>query len=204
MSFFNFMKIISYVPLRIIFPTKVINKDKYFKEKAIICSNHYASEDVLIIAQRFLWGQCRCVGKEELFKNKAIAWFLEKMGGISIKRGESDMTAYKKIVQVLRDGKQLLIFPEGTRNKEGTPEMLPFQQGASSFAIKSKSPIIPMVYHKPLKPFRRNYLMVGDPVDLSKFSELPSHEAREKATEYLYEQMSNLKKELAEIVEKKK
>lgn len=204
MTFFNFIKVISYLPLRIIFPTKVINKDKYFKEKAVICVNHYASEDVLIVSQRFLWGKCRCVGKEELFENKFVAWFLEKMGGISIKRGESDMTAYKKIVQVLRDGHQLLIFPEGTRNKEGTPEMLPFQEGASSFAMKCKCPIIPMVFHKPLKPFRRDYLMVGDPIDLSAFSEFPSHEARAKATEFLYEQMSNLKKELAEMVEKKK
>lgn len=204
MSFFNFVKIISYIPLRIIFPTKVINKDKYFKEKAIVCVNHYKSEDVLILAQRFLWGKCRCVGKEELFKSKTVAWFLEKMGAISIKRGESDMAAYKKIVQVLKDGKQLIIFPEGTRNLSGSHEMLPFQQGAASFAIKSKAPIIPIVYHKPLKAFHRNYLMVGDPIDLSSFADLPSHEAREKATEYLYQQMTNLKNELAEIVNKEK
>ena len=82
--------------------------------------------------------------------------------------------------------------------------MQPFQVGAVSFAMKGNAPIIPIVYHKPPKPFRRNYMIVGDPILLDDYKELPSHEAREKATEYLYNQMSELKLKLAEIVEGKK
>lgn len=204
MSLFNVLKVITYLPFRLIFPTKIIDKDKYFKEKAVVCVNHYSSYDVLILAMRFLWGKCRCVAKEELFKSKFSAWFLTKCGGISIKRGESDMQAYKKIMAVLKDEKQLIIFPEGTRNKAGTFEMLPFQVGAVSFAMKGNAPIIPIVYHKPPKPFKRNYMMVGDAIDLSEFKSMPSHEAREKATEYLYQKMTELKVKLADIVDNKK
>lgn len=204
MSFFNVLKVLSYIPLRIVFPTKIIGKEKYFKEKAVVCVNHYSSYDVLVLASRLLWGKCRCVGKEELFTSKFSAWFLTKCGAISIKRGESDMAAYKKIVSVLKEDHQLIIFPEGTRNLAGTPEMLPFQVGAASFAMKGNAPIIPIVYHKPLKPFRKNYMMIGDTISLDDFKDLPSHEAREKATEYLYKQMSELKSELSDIVESKK
>lgn len=204
MSFFNFLKVVTYIPLRLVFPTKIIDKEKYFKEKAVVCVNHYSSYDVLILASRFLWGKCRCVGKEELFKSKFSEWFLTKCGAISIKRGESDMTAYKKIIKVLKDDNQLVIFPEGTRNLAGTPEMQPFQVGAVSFSMKGNAPIIPVIYHKPPKPFRKNYMIVGDPILLDDYKELPSHEAREKATEYLYNQMSELKLKLAEIVEGKK
>ena len=40
MSFFNVLKVLSYIPLRIVFPTKIIGKEKYFKEKAVVCVTH--------------------------------------------------------------------------------------------------------------------------------------------------------------------
>lgn len=203
MSFFNFIKVVTYLPLRLVYPVKIFNKERYFKDKAVVCCNHYKSEDILILASRLLWGSCRCVAKEELFESKLSAKFLSKCGAVSIKRGESDMSAYKAIMKVLKQGEQLIIFPEGTRNKEGTPEMAYFQEGAASFAIKGNAPIIPIVYHKPLKPFRRNYMYIGESIDLSSYSELPSHEAREKATEYLYQEMSKMKKDFDEFVQNK-
>lgn len=200
MSFFNFVKVVTYLPLRVVFPVKVFNKKNYFKDKAVVCCNHYKSEDVLVLASRLLWGSCNCVAKEELFESKLSAKFLSMCGAVSIKRGESDMSAYKAIMKVLKQDKQLIIFPEGTRNKAGTPEMAYFQEGAASFAIKGKAPVIPIVYHKPLKAFKRNYMWIGEPIDLSPFADLPSHEAREKATEYLYSEMSKMKKDFDEFV----
>jgi len=204
MSFFSFLKVITYLPLRVIFPVKLIGKENFNYEKAVICCNHYSAMDVVVIASRLLKGGCYCVGKEETFKTKPVKWLFNKCGAIAIKRGESDIQAFKKILKVLREGKQLLIFPEGTRNKAETPEMLEFQYGAAMFAIKTSSPVIPLVYHKKLRPFRRNYLMVGEPFSMSEFEELPSKEAREIGTKYLYEKMSALKKNLDESLEKSK
>lgn len=204
MSFFNFIKVVTYLPFKIIFPTKVYGKEKYFDDKSIVCVNHFSSMDSVVLASKLIWGECRCVAKEELFDSKISAWFLTKCGAISIRRGESDISAYKRILGVLREGKQLIIFPEGTRNKLSNTELLPFQSGTASFAMKSNSPIIPVVYYRHLKPFKKNYMLIGDTIDLSEFKDLPSHESREKATEYLYEKMSALKLELEDIVENKK
>lgn len=204
MSFFNFIKVVTYLPFKIIFPTKVYGKEKYFDGKSIVCVNHFSSMDSVVLASKLIWGECRCVAKEELFDSKISAWFLTKCGAISIRRGESDISAYKRILGVLREGKQLIIFPEGTRNKLSNTELLPFQSGTASFAMKSNAPIIPVVYYRHLKPFKKNYMLIGDTIDLSEFKDLPSHESREKATEYLYEKMSALKLELEDIVENKK
>lgn len=204
MSFFNFIKVVTYLPFKIIFPTKVYGKEKYFDDKSIVCVNHFSSMDSVVLASKLIWGECRCVAKEELFDSKISAWFLTKCGAISIRRGESDISAYKRILGVLREGKQLIIFPEGTRNKRSNTELLPFQSGTASFAMKSNAPIIPVVYYRHLKPFKKNYMLIGDTIDLSEFKDLPSHESREKATEYLYEKMSALKLELEDIVENKK
>ncbi|MBQ7652747.1 MAG: 1-acyl-sn-glycerol-3-phosphate acyltransferase [Clostridia bacterium] len=203
MSFFNFIKIISYLPLRLVFPVKVIGKENFSREKAVICCNHYSAADVVVIASRLMWGECCCVGKEETFRNKFVGKLFTKCGAIAIKRGESDLAAFKKILKVLRDGKQLLIFPEGTRNKAETPNMLPFQDGAAMFAVKTDSPVIPLVYQRKLRPFRRNYLLVGEKLDLSRFKDLPSKDAREQGTAFLYEKMSEMKAELDKKYAKK-
>ena len=204
MSFFNFIKIVFYLPVRIAFPVKIVGKENFDNEKAVICCNHYSAADVVVIASRLMWNNCCCVGKEETFRNKFVGKLFTKCGAIAIKRGESDLSAFKKILKVLRDGKQLLIFPEGTRNKAETPQLLPFQEGAAVFAIKTQSPVIPMVYQRKLRPFRRNLLLIGEKLDMSRFDELPSKDAREAGTAYLYEKMSELKAQADEMTRKKK
>lgn len=204
MSFFNFIKIISYLPLRLVFPVKIIGKENFDNEKAVLTCNHYSAADVVVIASRLLWGNCCCVGKEETFRNKIVGWLFTKCGAISIHRGENDMEAFKRILQVLKDGKQLLIFPEGTRNRDETPMPAPFQEGAALFACRTDSPVIPMVYQRKLRPFKRNYLMIGKKIDMSEFKGKGSKGAREEGTAYLYKVTCDMKRELDEMVARKK
>lgn len=203
MSFYNFVKIVGWLPLSILYPTKVYGKENYNRDKAVLCCNHYGSTDVVIVSQKLLWGSCHCVGKEELFRHKASAWFLRKLGAIAVRRGESDLQAFRSIMQVLNSGEQLLIFPEGTRNKAGTPELQPLQPGAAVFALKAQCPIIPMVLHAKAKPFRRSYMMIGTPMDMSVYADMPAKEARVKATEDLAATMGRLKMQLDATVEQK-
>jgi len=204
MSFFNFFKVLTAPLMWVLFPTKVFGKEKYYREKAVVCCNHYSGLDVAIIGHEFLWGGCYCIAKEELFHNKFVAWFLRKSGAISIRRGESDVQAYRASLKVLSEGNQLIIFPEGTRNKPDNKELQPLLPGAVTFALKGECDIIPMVIHGKVKPFHRAYLLVGDPIKLDAFKDMSAREAREGATKVLYEAMSGLKKELDQMLEAKK
>lgn len=204
MSFFNFFKVITAPLMWVLFPTKVYGKENYFKEKAVVCCNHYSGLDVAIIGHQFLWGGCYCIAKEELFHNKFVAWFLRKSGAISIHRGESDLAAYRASLKVLADGHQLIIFPEGTRNRPDNMQLQPLLPGAVTFALKGECDILPMVIHKKPKPFRRVYMMVGNPIKLDEFKEMSPKDAREGATAVLYETMSRMKAELDEMVTAKK
>lgn len=204
MSFFNFFKIITFPLVRLLFPTKVYGKENYTKINSIVCCNHFDAMDVAILANRFLWGECNCVAKEELFRNKLIGAILRKSGAISVNRDESDLVAYRKILAVLKEGKQLIIFPEGTRNTTGTRDIQPIMPGTATFALKAACPIIPMVLHHKPKAFKRNYMLVGKPITMEAFASLDSKEAREKGTDFLYAEMCRLKHELDAIVEDKK
>ena len=192
----------------LIHPTKVFNKEKFYSESAIVCCNHYASSDVIIVAEKLFKKEINCLAKAELFKGKFSSWFLTKLGAIKVNRGTPEVSVHKEILRRLKNGKQILIFPEGTRNRAGTHEMAEFRSGAGVYAMKAKVPIVPLMFHHQSKPFRRNYLIVGDPIDLSEFYGKNMHDVKDAVAALLHEKMEALHLELdrkvAEMTAKKK
>ena len=47
--------------------------------------------------------------------------------------------------------------------------MLPLKYGSSMFSIKTKTPVLPMVFLKKPKLFRKNYLVIGQPFELNEY-----------------------------------
>ncbi len=158
-----------YLPLRILFPTRVIGRKNICKGKTIIICNHRTLMDpilLLILIPRRL----SLMGKKELFDSAFKNWFLRIMGAYPIDRSGADITAIKNTLYLLKKGKAVVIFPEGTRNKGGEDEdMLKLKNGVSMLSIKSGSPIIPMYFEKKIKLFRMNKLYIGESFELSKF-----------------------------------
>ena len=185
-----------------------MNKEKFTEESAVVCCNHYASSDVVIVAAKLFRKELNVLAKAELFKGKFVSWFLTKLGAIKVNRGAPEVSVHKEILKRLKAGKQLLIFPEGTRNLAGTHEMADFKSGAGVYAMKAKVPIIPLMFHHQSKRFKRNYLIVGDKIDLSDFYGKNMHEVKEDVAAYLHEKMEALHLELdrkvAELTAKKK
>ncbi len=56
--------------------------------------------------------------------------------------GGADVGAFKKMFKVLKEGHSVLIFPEGTRSKDGKPGKA--QGGAGLIACKSRVPVVPV------------------------------------------------------------
>lgn len=204
MSFFNFCKVLAAPLMWLIFPTTVYGRENYSRDKAVICCNHYSGLDVAVIGQQFIWGKCYCLAKKELFSHKAIAWFLRKSGAISIDRGEVDVAAFRTSMSVLSEGKQLIVFPEGTRNRPDNPTLQPLLPGAVTFALKGDCDIIPMVVSGKIRPFHRTYLAVGPRLSMAQFKDIGAHAAREAATQYLFETLSRMKADLDATVAAKR
>ena len=197
---YRFLRWLASPFISLIHPTTVINKEKFSLESAVVCCNHYASSDVLIVASKLFKKELNVLGKAELFKNKFSSWVLTKMGAIKVNRGTPEVSVHKEILKRLKRGSQILIFPEGTRNKAGTHEMAEFKSGAGVYAIKAKVPIIPLMFHHQSKAFHRNYLIVGDPIDLSAFYGKNMHDVKDEVAAYLHDKMEDLHKELDQKV----
>lgn len=197
MSFFNVFKVLTAPIVWLVFPLKVVGKQNFPKKQPVVlCCNHYSGLDIALIANRFLWGHCRCIAKEELFHSRFVAWFLRKCGAISIRRGESDIAAFRAANEVLQQGEPLVIFPEGTRNADPQGDLQPLQAGAVTFAVRNGCPIVPMMFLRKVRPFRRTVLVVGQPIDTAPFAAMHPKEARTQATALLDDTMRALHAEL--------
>ncbi|MBP3581298.1 MAG: 1-acyl-sn-glycerol-3-phosphate acyltransferase [Clostridia bacterium] len=123
-----------YLPVSILFPTKVINKKRMpIGRKCIATSNHYSNLDPLIYNFRFV-KKFKFLAKKELFKTKLSAWFFRSIGAIRVDRNQVSPSVFKECLKQLKNDKQLFIFPEGTRNKQDTEEMGVIYSGVITFA----------------------------------------------------------------------
>ncbi len=108
----------------------------------IICANHSSYFDFLMLAAvcprriYFLAG-------EVFFQKWQWKWLVKITKQIKVDRNSKDKSELiKKVVEYLKEGKVIGIFPEGTRSADG--KIHDFYNGAVKIALKSEVPIIPV------------------------------------------------------------
>ncbi len=163
----SFLKFLLYIPFWIMFPTFFKGKKNVPKGKVIFVANHRSNMDIVVLNMALLRNQ-KMLAKKELFKNKLVGGFFKRMGCIPVDRGQTDLNAIKLSLNVLKKGKILTIFPEGTRNRTNA-ELGEVKTGACMLAIKAKSPIVPVWIKKKPKLFCFNVLRFGKPFTLEEF-----------------------------------
>lgn len=112
----------------------------------LLLSNHRSIIDPCIIEIALqdtnilgLW-----VAKKELYYSFFFGLFVRNGGAILLDRGSSKMSPFFKAIKAgLSDGASIFVFPEGTRNKEGT-DLEEFKEGSRIIAVKNRLPILPV------------------------------------------------------------
>lgn len=187
--------LITFLYIRIVFPCKVVGKQNFEKRKpVIVVCNHRSNVDVLYL-QEYLPEKKFFLAKKELFKNKVFSWIIKTGGAVPIDRQNIDFGAIKTSLQILKNQKKLVIFPEGMRNKTGD-DLQALKNGAAMLAIKAKVDILPMYIQKRGKAFRRNKLIVGKAFSLAEFYDQKlSAEVLDKASKIIAENLDKIKQE---------
>lgn len=131
---------------------------------AIAASNHIHLADpvFLYFAQK---RQLRFMAKAELFRNPILGWICKGYGAFPVERGTGDTESINTAEQVLREGKVLGIFPEGTRSKDGRVGR--GKTGTIYIAHQTGAPIYPIAVFSQksaLKIGSRYTIACGDPV----------------------------------------
>ena len=124
--------------------------------------------------------QFRIMAKKELFYIPFMGWHLWRAGNFPIDRSEPRRTAQslKKVIEGVKAGKSLAVFPEGTRSPDG--RLQEFKAGAFKIAMRAGVPIVPVTIrgtHKLLPKHSlaprpgRIEVLISDSIDTTQFTE---------------------------------
>lgn len=148
---------------------KVIGKENFPKEGGVLlCSNHIDNLDppvVGITCPR----PVHFMAKEELFEMPILKGLIPKLNAFPVKRGMSDRKAMRKALSLLKEGRVVGLFPEGTRSKDG--ELQEGLAGAGFFALRGNADVMPCAIIGPYKPLRPLKVVYGKPIDMTPYRE---------------------------------
>lgn len=156
--------------VRLLFPARVEGLENLPEGGMLLCPNHTSDVDPLVITAALpVNSRLHFMGKAELFQNPLLNWFFRKLGGFPVQRGGSDITAVKTAIQVLKDGDNLMIFPEGTviRNGIGHADGLPAhaKAGIAVIGVRTGAAMIPVFVSQGKKLFHRTRVVFGKPYE---------------------------------------
>jgi 1-acyl-sn-glycerol-3-phosphate acyltransferase len=189
---------------RAVFGLKVTGKELIPRSGAvIIASNHVSYSDPPVVGSA-VPREVYFLAKEELFVNPAFGWLICRYNAIALRRAVGDIGAVRKAVELLKQGKAILMFPEGTRSLGG--RLLRPKPGLGLIACMAGAAVVPAYVTGTDKLgrvlLRRTNLAVsfGEPVEAATFGDRTggSRERYQELTEEVMKRIEDLARKVGE------
>lgn len=172
--------------LRVFWPTKITGLENIPESGgAVVASNHLAVVDSFFLPAR-VKRRIVFLAKSEYFtgrgvKGKFKKWFMSGTGQYPVDRsgGSAGQAALNTGIRLLREGKLLGVYPEGTRSPDG--RLHKGKTGVARMALEGRVPIVPvaMIGTDKVNPIgskmwwpKRIEIRIGKPLDLSRYDGL--------------------------------
>jgi 1-acyl-sn-glycerol-3-phosphate acyltransferase len=139
---YSFLRLLVKACVFILIDIKVTGRDNVPKSgRLLVVSNHLSVGDPVLIGV-FLGRKPHFMAKEEIFKNKMASYLLRYLGTFPVYRGASSRDALRKAIVILKEGKALGMFPEGSRSVQN--ELQSALPGTALIASHHHSPVLPI------------------------------------------------------------
>jgi 1-acyl-sn-glycerol-3-phosphate acyltransferase len=182
---YGFLRVVGLSVLVPVYRLKTVGTENVPAEgPVVLASLHRSNWDSLAVGVR-LRRRMRPMAKIELMRAPVLGWLLRHGGAFPVRRGETDTQAIASALSILRAGGLLLMFPEGTRNRDGRAEVQP---GAARIALQAGAAIVPVAVlntdrARLLPPrFPQFRVAYGPPLDVSDLAGVPLRAAAVEAT----------------------
>lgn len=188
MTVYDFAKSVVYGVFKPLYRVEASGKENIPDNGGVLlCSNHINNLDPILVGM-MVPRPVYFMAKEELFKVPVLGKLVPHLNAFPVKRGMSDREALRKGLAILKEGKVLGLFPEGTRSKTG--ELGKGLAGAGFFALRTDVQIVPCAIIGPYKPFNKVRVVYGKPIDLTGLRE--NKGTAEQATELIMSEIRKL------------
>ena len=127
----------------------------------IVASNHISFWDPPLVGSAAV-RELNFLAKEELFRTPVLGPLIRTFNAIPIRRGVADLSGLTRAMDVLRAGRALIMFPEGTRARDG--ELHEPRPGVGMLAVATDARVVPVYISGSNQPgkwlFRRGKVRV--------------------------------------------
>lgn len=194
--FYDFVKITAAIPGLLWFRPKRIYVNEKAKKKikggALLISNHSTNIDPIILMFAVYYRRHHFIATKEVFDTKIKRFLFENFHCIEIDRDNFGMNIFRNIIDLLKSGKLVVMFPEGHVTK--AEEVQKFKSGMVLMAVSSKKPIVP-VYIKVRKSiWHRQCIVFGEPINpVEVLGTMPSLADMDRIADILREKEIELK-----------
>ena len=122
------------------FRLRIYGIEHFSPGAAVIVANHASFMDPAVLSISCL-EEVSFLAKQSLFKVPLLGFIIRKLNSYPVAQGASDAAVFRLMIELLGQGKKLLLFPEGRRSSDG--QLLPLQRGLSFIVQKAGCRVIP-------------------------------------------------------------
>ena len=185
---------------KIFYRLKIYGLEHYYPRGAVIAANHTSFLDPPIVS--VCWPEeVHFLARETLFKNRFFGGLIRNLNTHPVSGDAGDIGVMKTIISLLEQGKKVVLFPEGTRSRDG--ELKPLKAGISMLVSRTKTAIIPVYIDGAYQAWNRAQkfprlfgkvsCVFGTPITWESFSHLDRKEAQKQIAEKLTDSILGLK-----------
>ena len=172
-KFYRFARALVWPFTSLIYPYKVINREKADIDGGfIIAANHLSNLDPFFLAYSLRKRMIHFMAKEEILKNGFLRLIAKISQIVPVNRGTADLKAMRACMNVIKEGGNVGIFPQGTRTPED-PKPESALPGTGLIILHTKAPVLPVSIitknHK-VRLFKKCTVVIGEPILYEEYS----------------------------------
>ncbi len=108
----------------------------------LLVANHASFYDPPAVGSGIRHRHADYLARASLFKFKPFGWLITMLNSTPIKQGAGDTGAMKATIEKMKQGRLMLVFPEGSRSDDG--EVQQFQRGIAVLLKRAHCQIVPV------------------------------------------------------------
>lgn len=191
-----FAKFLCRVFAMIFFKWRCYGEENIPKEGAfLLISNHQSFLDPIFCGARMKRHMC-FLARDTLFDNWFFGPLIRSVFAIPVKREQGDLSAMRKVIDVLKQGDGVCLYPEGTRTQDG--KVLPFKSGLGLLCRRGNAAIVPVLIDGAYEcwPRTQKLFKAGMPVRVHYGKAISAEQAKEMGDEKLAEYLTKTLREM--------
>jgi len=199
--FYFLILFLAKVLFKCLYRHRVYGLEHFFRGPGLIAANHCSFYDPPIVS--ISWPEeVHFLARESLFKNRIFGAFIRALNTHPVRGDALDLSVFKLIGRLLKEGKKVIVFPEGARSETG--ELQELKAGVAYLMVSNQASIIPAYVYGSFSIWKRSQKLpkwrgktacvFGKPLHWKDFSHLDKKEAQKAILQVLKESLIALKR----------